>query len=346
MAVVTVLLVVPLTIGVWLWLSMRSLNKSRPSYKSRKSARPSQTFSKIPVEKDKNTDVSKLITELSEQQKREEEQTSNNNVTPAQRADAPQSGADNSSLLSLNDNNGAITIRDHILDANDETLRRFFKEYAGFARELIEDKRQRIKNGEISDDYCFSMRMMNDYTGDEWKLMEVMHSLTESNILSFSEQELKKLSVGQLNIVQGWLSLENSVKYRVRKIAEEKNRGDIKFGKTSIKKLKNQYEKLADLWNAILNDDVMTPEELRMLSEKIHSYRIYSSDFNDFENYVYNDVLKKGSIDSIAAKRIYDYVVAILNIFKERIAFKIKQEEDHIKEETGGNQETEAVAKT
>jgi hypothetical protein len=218
----------------------------------------------------------------------------------------------------------------HIFDASDKILLNLFKDYANLAKELIEEKRNRIRYGEISDDYAFSMRMMEDYFTDEWKLMEVLHDLTESELFTFTKNELKKMSCGQLNIIQGWLSLEQSIRYRIHKQAEEKRRGDIKFGKTAIKKLQNQYEKLANLWNEILSDDIMTPEELRTLAEKIHSYRIYSSDFSDFENYVYNDVLAKRIIDATAMNKIYEYMVEILNIFKERIDYKIKQEESHL----------------
>ena len=218
----------------------------------------------------------------------------------------------------------------HILDATDDMLAKLFKENAGLARGLIEDKRQRIRNGEISDDYSFTLHMMDDYVCDEWKLMEVTHALKESELFKYSQHELKKMSVGQLNIVQGWLSLEQSIRYRLHKQVEERNRGNVKFGKTSIKKLESQYEKLANLWNEILADDVMTPEELRMLTEKVHSYRIYSSDFSDFENYVYQNVLTKDKIDAADAMRVYEYMVEILGVFKERIEYKRGQEENHL----------------
>lgn len=43
-----IFIAVPVALGVWLWWSVRDLEKSRTSYKSRKSSRPPQTFGKIP----------------------------------------------------------------------------------------------------------------------------------------------------------------------------------------------------------------------------------------------------------------------------------------------------------
>lgn len=47
-AIVAIFVAVPCALGVWLWWSVRDLEKSRTSYKSRKSSRPPQTFGKIP----------------------------------------------------------------------------------------------------------------------------------------------------------------------------------------------------------------------------------------------------------------------------------------------------------
>lgn len=46
--IVAIFVAVPCALGVWLWWSVRDLEKSRTSYKSRKSSRPPQTFGKIP----------------------------------------------------------------------------------------------------------------------------------------------------------------------------------------------------------------------------------------------------------------------------------------------------------
>lgn len=45
--IVIIFIAVPVALGVWLWWSVRDLEKSRTSYKSRKPSRPPQTFGKI-----------------------------------------------------------------------------------------------------------------------------------------------------------------------------------------------------------------------------------------------------------------------------------------------------------
>lgn len=215
----------------------------------------------------------------------------------------------------------------HPLAASDEVLAKLFGDNASCARLNIERLRQSIADGERSDDYKFSMRMMDNY--DEYfvdsKLSEVLYDIENSKIFHYSNRELKRWSTGQLNILQCWMSIERSVHRDIVAKQKEIERGNLKFATLTIKQLTGQYERLAKLWNDIFDDDVMTLDELRQLTSRVNGYRIYSSDFRDFLIYT-NEVLLKGEIDSEALNKIYNYMVGILDTMKHRIDYKVQQE--------------------